>query len=90
MVNGSLHDVVSAWEKPKTSENNPPPTKNTPGRSNGSWSTPSSFFNQSEAPVMAIAAKTRLTKRVQRQEAYEVRMPPRRSPRAPPAPAMAP
>ena len=39
---------------------------------------------------MAITANTRLTKSVQRHEAYEVRMPPRRSPSAPPAPAMAP
>ena len=28
-----------------------------------------SFFNQSTAPVAAMAAKTRLTKRVQRHEA---------------------
>ena len=66
---GSLHDVVSAWEKPKTSEKSPPATKKRPGRSNGSWSAPSSFFNQSMAPVMAMAANTRLTKSVQRHEA---------------------
>ncbi len=30
MVKGSLHAVVSAWEKPKTSENSPPATRNRP------------------------------------------------------------
>ena len=42
IVKGLLHAVVSACEKPKTSENSPPATRKRPGRSNGSWSAPSS------------------------------------------------
>lgn len=36
IVKGLRHAVVSAWEKPKTSENSPPATSKRPGRSNGS------------------------------------------------------
>ena len=35
-VNGSLHPVVSACEKPNTSENSPTPTSRSPGTSKGS------------------------------------------------------
>ena len=69
IVKGSLHEVVSAWENPKTSENRPPATRKRPGRSNGSRSVTWSVFNQSRAPAMAMAANRRLTKSVQRHEA---------------------
>src|SRR5580692_2520217 len=90
IVTASPQLVVSACEKPKTSANNPPATRKIPGRSKGSWSVPLSVRNQRSDPAIATTAKKRFTKSVHLQEAYEVRIPPSNSPRAPPAPAMAP
>src|ERR1700722_17213772 len=69
MVKGSLHEVVSACEKPKTSENNPPATRNRPGRSSGSRLAPSSRCNHATVPAVAHTANTRLTKSVHRHDA---------------------
>ena len=89
MVSVAVQPAVSACEKPNTMQNRPDDASTAPAQSIRGRFAGVEVCMYMSAPVTAMAAKIRLTYRVQRQDRYSVSTPPRISPMAPPPPAIA-
>jgi hypothetical protein len=63
IVSAAVHPAVSAWEKPKTMQNNPAPASTAPGQSIRGRVDERLLRINANAPATAIAADTRLTYR---------------------------